>query len=226
MRGLRDSARRAPLEAAPIAAPVLIVALTGNIASGKSSVARLLAARGARIIDADVLAREVVEPGTPALGDIVSRWGPGVLLADGRLDRAALREIVFAAPAELEALNAIVHPRVELRRRALVAEARGDGERVVVCDIPLLFEKGMERSFDVVLLVDAPAALRRERLVSDRGLSGEEAERMIEAQMPAAPKRARADFVIDNDATPAELEKRVDEVWSALQRRLHAAPIS
>ena len=205
---------------------MLIVALTGNIASGKSSVARLLAARGARIVDADVLAREVVEPGSAALGEIAARWGKGVLLPDGRLDRAALRDIVFAAPAELEALNAIVHPRVELRRRALVAQARAEGERVVVCDIPLLFEKEMERSFDVVLLVDAPEALRRERLVDERGLSGEEADRMIAAQMPSAAKRARADIVIDNDTSLAQLEQRVDEVWNELERRSRTARIS
>ena len=205
---------------------MLIVALTGNIASGKSSVARLLAARGARIVDADVLAREVVEPGSAALGEIAARWGKGVLLPNGRLDRAALRDIVFAAPAELEALNAIVHPRVELRRRELVAQARAEGERVVVCDIPLLFEQGMERSFDVVLLVDAPEALRRERLVATRGLSGDEADRMIAAQMPSAAKRERADIVIDNDTSLAELEQQVDEVWKELERRSQAGQIS
>jgi dephospho-CoA kinase len=205
---------------------VLIVALTGNIASGKSSVARLLAAKGARIIDADVLAREVVERGSAALGQIAERWGARVLRPDGSLDRAALRDIVFTAPEELEALNAITHPRVEQRRRALLDTARAEGVRVVVCDIPLLFEKGMERSFDLVILVDAPEAVRRERLVTERGLSLDEADRMIAAQMPSSAKRARADVVIDNDASLEELARRTDALWDDLEHRSRTPRIS
>src|SRR5919199_5254234 len=144
---------------------MLLVGLTGNIASGKSTVARMLAERGATVIDADVLARRAVEAGTPAYAKVVERWGRKVLAADGGLDRAALRGIVFSNPAELEELNAIVHPEVERMRDRLVAEARARGDRVVICDIPLLFERGIADEFDRIVLVDAPRPLRLERLV-------------------------------------------------------------
>lgn len=193
----------------------LIVALTGNIASGKSEVARLLAARGAKIIDSDVLAREVVAPGTPGHRDVVARWGTDVLTPNGELDRAALRQLVFADPKEREALNAIVHPRIAVRRDELLARARADGAPVVVCDIPLLFETGLQRDFDRVILVDAPLEVRRRRL-RDRGLGDAEAERMIAAQLPAETKRAAADFVIDNGGTLSELAAKVDDVWERL----------
>src|SRR5919199_6747659 len=132
---------------------MLLVGLTGNIASGKSTVARMLAERGATVIDADVLARRAVEAGTPAYAKVVERWGREVLAADGRLDRAALRGIVFSNPAELEQLNAIVHPEVERMREELVAAARARGDGVVVCDIPLLFERELAGRFDCVVLV-------------------------------------------------------------------------
>ena len=192
---------------------MMLVALTGNIASGKSTVARMLAARGATLVDADVLAREVVRAGTPAYDAIVERWGADVLAPDGVLDRAALRARVFADPDELEALNAIVHPEVGRLRDERVAEARARGARVVVCDIPLLFERNLADDFDVVILVDAPRPLRLERLVRDRALRATEAMAMIAAQMPAELKRARADFVIDNVGTTYELEREVDRVW-------------
>ena len=198
---------------------MLLVGLTGNIAAGKSTVARLLAARGATLVDADLLAREAVRPGTPALAAIVGRWGPGVLSPDGALDRPALRARVFDDPAELEALNAIVHPEVgRLRDRAL-AEARARGDRLVVCDVPLLFERDLAGEFDVVVLVDAPRDLRLERLVHERGLREPEAMAMIAAQMPAELKRARADYVIDNDGPLPVLSDRVTEVWATLDRR-------
>ena len=192
---------------------MMLVALTGNIASGKSTVARMLAARGATLVDADVLAREAVRVGTPAYDAIVDRWGADVLAPDGVLDRAALRERVFADPDELEALNAIVHPEVGRLRDERVAEARARGARVVVCDIPLLFERNLADDFDVVILVDAPRPVRLERLVRDRSLRETEAMAMIAAQMPAELKRARADFVIDNVGTTYELEREVDRVW-------------
>lgn len=198
---------------------MLTVGLTGNIASGKSEVARRLAELGATLIDADILAREAVEPKTPALAAIVERWGSRVLRADGHLDRAALRTIVFGSRPELDALNAIVHPRVEERRQALLNEARRRGDRIVVCDIPLLFEKGMERAFDVVVLVDAPESTRRDRLVSQRALSRDAANRMIAAQSPSAEKRARADYIIDNDRTLSELDAQIHELWSRLSAR-------
>jgi dephospho-CoA kinase len=195
---------------------MLLVGLTGNIASGKSTVAQLLSERGATIIDADVLARRAVERGAKAFDAISKRWGTSVLAADGQLDRAALRRTVFGNPKELEALNDIVHPEVERLREARIDEARSRGDRIVVCDIPLLFEKKMADRFDRIILVDAPRPLRLERLVNDRGLRETEAMNMIAAQMPAELKRARADFVIDNAGTLTELEQRVTEVWTSL----------
>jgi dephospho-CoA kinase len=201
---------------------MLLVGLTGNIASGKSTVARRLVAHGATLVDADLLARQAVRPGTPGLDRIVARWGAAVLAPDGVLDRGELRARVFEHADELEALNAIVHPEVGRLRDAAVAEARARGDRVVVCDIPLLFEKDMAGDFDAIVLVDAPRTVRLERLVHDRGLREPEAMAMIAAQMPAELKRARADYVVDNDGTPAALEARVDEVWAALAARAGA----
>ncbi len=195
---------------------MLLVGLTGNIASGKSTVAQLLSERGATIIDADVLARRAVERGSKAFEAIVKRWGTSVLAPDGHLDRAALRRVVFGNPKELESLNEIVHPEVEHLREMRISEARARGDRIVVCDIPLLFEKKMVDHFDRIVLVDAPRPLRLERLVSDRGLRETEAMDMIAAQMPAELKRARADFVIDNATTLTQLEGRVNDVWASL----------
>lgn len=201
---------------------MLLVGLTGNIGSGKSTVSRLLSERGATIIDADVLARRAVELGTPAYKRIVQRWGTSVVAPDNHLDRAALRRVVFGDHRQLEELNAIVHPEVERLRDRLVADARARGDRVVACDIPLLFEKHMAGRFDRIVLVDAPRPLRLERLVRDRGLRETEAMEMIAAQMPAELKRARADFIIENDGTLGVLERRVAEVWSALLREAQA----
>lgn len=201
---------------------MLLVALTGNIASGKSVVAARLAARGATIIDADLLAREAVAPGTPALDDIVQRWGASMRTADGTLDRAALRAIVFSDPTEREALNAIVHPRVEALRRARIESARSAGATIVVCDIPLLFETGLDRAFDCIVLVDAPEEIRRERLVTHRALSPADADRMIAAQLPAESKRSRATYVIDNSGSIAALHDAVDALWRTLEERARA----
>ena len=195
---------------------MLLVGLTGNIASGKSTVALLLAARGATIIDADVLSRRAVEEGTTAYREIVERWGHEVLSPDGHLDRGALRRLVFRDQAELEALNRIVHPEVARLRDEAMAEARERRDRIVVSDIPLLFENNMAEEFDCIVLVDAPRPTRLDRLVRTRGLHETEAMDMIAAQMPAELKRARADFVIDNTGSLADLEARVDETWDAL----------
>lgn len=195
---------------------MLLVGLTGNIGSGKSTVAQMLSEHGATIIDADVLARRAVELGSTAYDNIVKRWGQAVLAPDGHLDRAALRRVVFADHDQLEELNQIVHPEVERLRARLVDQARKRGDRMVVCDIPLLFERHMTDRFDRIILVDANRALRLERLVKDRGLRETEAMEMIAAQMPAELKRARADFVIDNDGTLTQLERRVHDVWAAL----------
>jgi dephospho-CoA kinase len=201
---------------------MLLVGLTGNIGSGKSTVAQLLSERGATIVDADVLARRAVEQGTTAYRGIVERWGTSILAPDGGVDRAALRRIVFSEPAELEQLNALVHPEVERMRVALVEQARQRGDRLVVCDIPLMFERKLTDDFDCIVLVDAPRPVRLERLVRERGLRETEAMAMIVAQMPAELKRARADFVIDNEGTLTQLDERVTEVWSALQAEADA----
>lgn len=198
---------------------MLLVGLTGNIASGKSEVARQLAELGATVIDADLLAREAVAPGQDALARIAVRFGPRVLNPDGTLDRPALRQRVFADPRELDALNAILHPDIGLRRDRLVAAARARGDRIVVCDIPLLFERNLLADYDLVVLVDAPRDMRLDRLVRDRALAEAEAMQMIAAQMPAELKRARADLVIDNAGTREALADAVRGLWGTLVRR-------
>jgi len=201
---------------------MLLVGLTGNIASGKSEVARLLGERGATLIDADVLAREAVRPGTQALERIVEGWGKEVLSADGSLDRGALRRIAFSDPAQLEKLNAIVHPEVTRLRDAELAQAKARGDKVVVCVIPLLFERNLASEFDYIVLVDAPRALRLERLAEARGLDEAEAMNMIAAQMPAELKRARADYSIENADSIDDLKRSVDRLWAVLNKK--AAP--
>lgn len=195
---------------------MLKVALTGNIASGKSSVVRVWRELGAHVVDADELARRAVEPDTPALRAIVDRWGETVIDPHGRLDRAALREIVFTDPAERAALEAIVHPRVAALREREHARLASQGVRIAVSDVPLLFEVGLQDEFDVVVLVDAPAEQRIERIVRDRGLDAATARRMVDAQMPAEEKRGRADFVIENGGSMEELAARAREVWEKL----------
>jgi len=196
---------------------VLVLGLTGNIASGKSEVARILADLGATVIDADELAREAVRPGSAALAAITARWGPQVLLQDGALDRAALRARVFGHPPELEALNAIVHPEVRRLRDAALDAARARGVAVVVADIPLLFEAGLRDDVDRVLLVDAPEPVRLDRLVRLRGLDEDEARRMMAAQMPSGPKRAGADWIIDNTGSLSQLRAAAEQVWREVQ---------
>ncbi|MDQ6872957.1 MAG: dephospho-CoA kinase [Gemmatimonadota bacterium] len=194
------------------------VGLTGNIASGKSEIANMLADRGATVIDADLLAREAVGPETQALKDIVKRWGKDVLNDDGSLDRAALRRIVFADQSELDALNRIVHPGVTRLRDREIAHARERGDPIVICVIPLLFERNIVEEFDAIVLVDAPRPLRLERLVATRGMEATDAMNMIASQMPAELKRARADYVIENNGSLHDLERDVDALWSSLQR--------
>ena len=195
----------------------LHIGLTGNIASGKSTVAELFRRWGATIIDADVLAREAQRAGTPVFAAIVERFGPDVVRPDGELDRAALRARVMGQSAELAALNAIVHPAVRQAATALIDDARCAGTRLVVSDIPLLFEADDPDRFDAVVLVDAPPAVRRERLMRNRALSAEEADRMMAAQMPSADKRARSTHVIDNATDVASLERAARAVWAELQ---------
>jgi dephospho-CoA kinase len=201
---------------------MLKVGLTGNIAAGKSSVAEVWRSLGATVVDADELARRAVEPGTPAHAAIAAEWGSWVLEDGGALDRAALRQIVFADPDARERLEGIVHPAVAALRDEHYAEARSRGEKLVVADIPLLFEVGMADDFDVVVLVDAPEKVRLARLVTDRGLDADEARRMIAAQMPSELKRARADVVIQNRGTRGDLQDRARDVWRDLVRRAEA----
>lgn len=203
---------------------MLVIGLTGNIAAGKSSVARHFAAWGATLVDADLLAREAVAPRTPALRAIIARWGGGVLAADGSLDRAALRRIAFGDPTERAALDAIVHPEVARLRADAVTAAAARGDRLVVCDIPLLFEAGLTGTVDAVVLVDAPRDQRLARLLRDRQLAPDEAAAMMDAQWPSERKRSRADWVIDNDGTLADLEARSRVVFEALAARAALTP--
>jgi dephospho-CoA kinase len=196
---------------------MILIGLTGNIASGKSTVADLLAERGVTIVDADLLARRAVEPGTSSLDRIRARWGNEVLRPDGSLDRAALRHRVFSDPTQLEELNAILHPEIARLRDELVGRARDRGDRIVVCDIPLLFERHLTDDFDGIVLVDAPRPLRLERLMKERGIEETEAMAMIAAQMPSELKRARADHVIDNGGSLTSLDEQVEQIWQSWQ---------
>jgi len=193
---------------------MLRVGLTGGIGSGKSEVARLLAERGAVVIDSDVLAREVVEPGTRGLAAVVEAFGPAVLTADGRLDRDRLAEIVFADPAARERLNAIVHPLVRKASADRLAGVPQDA--VVVHDIPLLVEAGLTEGWDLIVVVAASPATQLDRQVRLRGMDQAAARARIDAQMPLANKVAVADVVIDNDGTGEELVRQVDALWARL----------
>jgi dephospho-CoA kinase len=198
---------------------MLSVALTGNIAAGKSSVVDLFRRWGATVIDADQLVREAQRPGTEVMQAIAFRFGRDVILPGGELDRAALRGKVMGDDASLADLNAIVHPAVRRERDRLLAAARARGDRIVINDIPLLFEAADPADFDLVVMVDAPEDLRRRRLMDYRGLSTENAEKAVRAQQPSTPKRARSDFVIENVGTREELEQAARTVWDELERR-------
>lgn len=197
----------------------LSVALTGNIGAGKSTVAGLFERWGATIIDADELVRQAQLPGQPVLTRIAARFGRELITQDGSLDRPALRAVVLADPRALADLNGIVHPEVHRRRRELLGEARARGDRIVVSDIPLLFEVDDPGAFDAVVLVDAPEVVRRARLLGSRALSSEEVGRMMAAQLSSTPKRARSDYVIDNDGDLAAVERAARVVWEALLAR-------
>ena len=198
---------------------MLSIALTGNIGAGKSTVAGLFKQWGATLIDADQLVREAQAPGQPVLRDIATRFGAEVIFSDGSLDRAALRARVLADPVALADLNRIVHPEVHRRRLALLGDARARGDRIVVSDIPLLFEVDDPGGFDAVVLVDAPEMVRRARLMASRGLSPIEADRMMAVQLVSTPKRTRSDYVIDNDRDLPALEREARAVWEALLAR-------
>ncbi|MFI6843315.1 dephospho-CoA kinase [Kitasatospora sp. NPDC050467] len=196
---------------------MLKIGLTGGIGAGKSEVSRLFAAHGAVLVDSDVIAREVVAPGTDGLKAVVAEFGPQVLQADGSLDRPALGAVVFADPERLKALNAIVHPLVRARSAELEAAAAPDA--VVVHDVPLLAENGLAPLFDLVVVVDAEDDIRIDRLVRLRGMAEEEARARMAAQATRADRLAVADLVIDNSGPLEALAPRVAEVWGELKRR-------
>ena len=187
------------------------IGLTGGIGSGKSTVSALLAARGAVIVDADRIAREVVEPGTPGLSAIVEAFGDEVLAADGSLDRAALAGVVFADPEARRRLDGIVHPLVRARAVELAGAAPPDA--VVVHDVPLLVETGQASSYDLVLVVEADPATRLSRLIQ-RGLTAEDARARMAAQASDEQRRAVADAVLDNSGTQEQLAEQVDRFWA------------
>jgi dephospho-CoA kinase len=188
------------------------IALTGGIGAGKSSVARLLADRGAVIVDADAIARDIVEPDQPALAEIREAFGPAVIEPDGSLDRAALARIVFADADSLARLNAITHPRIAERSAHIIASLPPDS--VVVYDMPLLVEQGESawHGWDAIVVVDAPEAVRLRRLI-ERGVGEDDARRRMTAQVSREERLAIADHVIDNSGDPASLEAQVEALW-------------
>jgi dephospho-CoA kinase len=197
---------------------MLLVGLTGGIASGKSTVSAMLAERGAELIDADHIARQVVMPGSPAWCKIRDHFGPEVLFPDGSIDRQALADIVFADPAKLTVLNEITHPEI-FARIADRLEAHQGQDVVVVLDAALLIETGLAEGVDVVIVTHSPREIQVERLAA-RGLPERDAGSRIAAQIEPTQRLARADIVIDNSGSLEELSRRVDEVWEELQRRL------
>ncbi|MDX2708381.1 dephospho-CoA kinase [Streptomyces sp. PA03-6a] len=194
------------------------VGLTGGIGAGKSEVSRLLASYGAVLVDADRIAREVVEPGTPGLAAVVAEFGEGVLAAGGALDRPKLGAIVFSDPERLRALNAIVHPLVRDRSAALEQTAGPDA--VVVHDVPLLTENALAPLYDVVVVVDAAPETQLDRLVRLRGMAEEDARARMAAQATREQRLAVADVVIDNDGPLEALEPQVRQVWEQLRQKI------
>lgn len=190
---------------------MLIVGLTGGIGAGKSAVAARLAAHGALIVDADMVAREVVARGTAGLAAVVAAFGPRILAGDGTLDRSALGDLVFSDPEARERLNAIVHPLVERRTAEILAAAPEDA--VVVHDVPLLVENGLAPAYDVVVVVIADRDVRIARLRDTRGMSEEQARARMAAQASDEQRRAVADVVLDNSGTLLELRRQVDVLW-------------
>ncbi|GGH14797.1 dephospho-CoA kinase [Paenibacillus segetis] len=187
------------------------IGLTGGIASGKSTVSQELVKRGAVLIDADVIAREIMEPGHPVLGTVVDTFGPSILFPDGTLNRKRLGSIIFSNPEERKALEDITHPaiRVEMRRRMVEYEAE-DPKRLVVADIPLLYESRLEDLYDEIMVVYVPREIQLERLMQRDGLNRKDAEDRLNAQMDIEAKRERADILIDNSLGLDETLSQID----------------
>jgi dephospho-CoA kinase len=202
---------------------MLLVGLTGGIGSGKSTVAHLLERRGAVVFEADALAHEAVEPGTPGHDAVVERFGANVLAPGGELDREALASIVFADPAARRDLEAIVHPEVR-RLFAEGCEAYRDTDRVVVFSAPLLVETGMHTAFEILVLVSVPVEAQIERLLRDRAMSEDQVRTRIDAQAPLEEKAAVADIIVDNEGDLDDLEAQVDSLWDQLRTRAAAMP--
>jgi dephospho-CoA kinase len=198
---------------------VLKVALTGNVASGKSQVVRFWTAAGVPVVRADELAREVVAPGSPGLAQVVEAFGEGVLAPDGSLDRARLRSRVFREPAERKRLEEILHPLIGSRRARWMERFEKQGASMVVAEIPLLFESGLEAEYDLVVLVVAPRDERLRRLMQDRGLSAEDAKGIMEAQLPSDRTMAQSDYVLDNGGSLEDLEIRSMALLDLLRAR-------
>lgn len=196
---------------------MLRVGLTGGIGAGKSEVSRRLEAQGAILIDADAIAREVVEPGTAGLAAVTEAFGAGVLRDDGSLDREGLGEIVFGDPAKLETLNGIVHPLVG--RRMVELESGAGPDAIVVHDVPLLAENNLAGGYDLVVVVDAPERVQLDRLTRQRGMSAEQARARMSAQASRDSRLAIADLVVDNSGSLAELDRQVGDLWAELRRR-------
>lgn len=193
------------------------VGLTGGVASGKSTVSAILREFGAVVVDADVLAREVVAPGAGGLAEIVQAFGPQVLTADGQLDRPAMGTLVFGDEEARRRLEAIIHPRV--RRRGAELEAEAGPDAIVVHDIPLLAETGQAESFDAVVVVDVPVEVQVERMVRTRGMSREDADARVQSQATREERLAIATYVIENTGTLEDLRHRVAEVFEELVNR-------
>lgn len=196
------------------------IGLTGGIATGKSTVSRLLEARGVRIVDADVIARDVMNPGQPLLAAVAARFGSEFLLPDGGLDRRRMAAHIFERPEERQALNAIVHPaiRAEIRRQVDAYEA-ADPEAIVAADIPLLYESGLEELYEKIVVVYVPRPVQLTRLMRRDGLSPEQAEGRLNAQLDIEDKKRRADYVIDNAGTPEDTERQVERLLESLRAR-------
>jgi dephospho-CoA kinase len=198
-------------------ADMLRVGLTGGIGAGKSEVSRRLAAQGAIIIDADMIAREVVAPGTSGLAEIVAAFGPGILGAEGALDRTALGDVVFADKEKLATLNGIVHPRVGERMREL--EDSAGPAAIIVHDVPLIAENDLAANYDLVIVVDVPPRLQIDRLIRLRGMTREQAQSRMAAQAARERRLSIADIVVDNSSSLAELDRQVGDLWGELRRR-------
>ena len=198
-----------------------LIGLTGGIASGKSAVAARLAEHGAIIVDADQVAREIVEPGTPALARITEEFGTGVIASDGSLDRAALGSLIFASPEKRAVLNAITHPAVAVRSHELfAAAAAADPDAIVVYDVPLLVDTGRTDEFDLIVVVNASTETRLHRMVELRGMTRDEAMHRINSQATNTERLAIADVVIDSNGTLEQTLAQADALWEKLSARV------